>query len=710
VLGARAARARDLLAKRFARAKDPHAGIAARDAGLVGVVLDRNAVDLDAPERLGVFGLQRGGELADALAHDAVELVIAIDGLACEAFELATGRGRAPEVIGDRVAKHGVEPRGRVVADLVELVDVAHERVLQDLFCNIAAADATLHELEERAVVRDEHRNRFVHGDNVVPKSRGGSADSRDELPLRYSRMGFDELLSLLPLAFAALVPVCLIIAAFLISRQRSRSLGVASVVTTLTLVLTYLAVILYPILSLAGFDARTTVPDSVMNDVVQLDIVSGAMFTLVSTLAFVVVRYAKTYLAGQKELDRFARYLLLTLASVSVLVTSNSLAVLMVAWFATDIGLHQLLTFYRRRRQALIVAHKKFLLSRVADACFVASIVMIGSVTGSLRIDVVNAAAHASGELSPTLHVATVLLVFGVLLKSAQLPFHGWMQAVMEAPTPVSALLHAGIVNIGGFVMIRLAQLMTHAYIAQGILIGVGLFTTIVASLVMTSRAAIKGVLAWSTIGQMGFMLVQCGLGAWPLALMHLLAHSLYKAHTFLSAGSVVQQWRGSHLVHSPKAELWHLLFGAVLVSGAIAPFYLLTSLPGGHMSASVGPLALVLGLSFAPMTGRALAAGRKAFKLVALLTIGASASYFAGHVVFELLAPWIHADVVPSQLKWQIVVGGLILLFVCQSIMQTSPNGRFANWLQPHLSSGLYIDDWFTRVTFRLWPPGLQ
>ena len=116
------------------------------------------------------------------------------------------------------------------------------------------------------------------------------------------------------------------------------------------------------------------------MHDVVQLDIVSSAMFVLVSTLAVVVVRYSRTYLAGQSELDRYARSLLLTLASVTVLVTSNHLAVLMVAWFATDVGLHQLLTFYRTRRQAIIVAHKKFLLSRVADACFVASLVLIGA------------------------------------------------------------------------------------------------------------------------------------------------------------------------------------------------------------------------------------------------------------------------------------------------------------------------------------------
>jgi NAD(P)H-quinone oxidoreductase subunit 5 len=523
-------------------------------------------------------------------------------------------------------------------------------------------------------------------------------------------RMAADELLSLLPLVLASLVPAFLVGAAFFISRQRARSLDAAVFVTTVTAVLAYLAVILRPVLSLLGYDARTTRPASVWNTVVQLDIVSSSMFVLVSTLVLVLVRYSRTYLAGQRDLDRYARYLLLTVTSVTVLVTSNHLAVLMAAWFATDVGLHQLLTFYRRRRQAIIVAHKKFLLSRVADACFVTSLVLIGGATGSLRIDVVNAVATVNGDLSPALHVATVLLVIGVILKSAQLPFHGWLLHVMEAPTPVSALLHAGVVNIGGFVMIRLAPLMAHATLAQNILVGVGLLSTIVASLVMATRAAIKSVLAWSTIGQMGFMLVQCGLGAWHLALMHLLAHSLYKAHTFLSASSVVQQWRGSHLVHSHRARIWHLMGGLIVAGIFVAPFYAATWLPHRQWSTTVGLLALVLAFSFAPMIARALAAGIRATGLVALFTLGASASYFGWHMLFEEVAPSISAFLPASELQWEIVVGGLVVLFLAQSAMQSSPNGRFANWIQPHLDSGLYIDDWFTRVTFRLWPPALQ
>jgi NAD(P)H-quinone oxidoreductase subunit 5 len=526
--------------------------------------------------------------------------------------------------------------------------------------------------------------------------------------------MTSDEVLALIPLVLAAMVPASLIVAPFFIARQRSPMLSGASNVVTFAVVLAYLAVVLRPILSALGYDARTTVPTSGMNDVVQLDIVSSAMFVLVSTLAVVVVRFSRTYLAGQSGLDRFARSLLLTVASACVLVTSNNLAVLVLAWFATDVGLHSLLTFYRSRRQAIIVAHKKFLLSRVADACFVASIVIIGSEFGTLRIDVVNELTRASGELSPTMHLATVLLVFGVLLKSAQIPFHGWLQWVMEAPTPVSALLHAGVVNIGGFVMIRLAPMMGHAYIAQGILLGVGLFTTVVAALVMGTRVAVKGVLAWSTIGQMGFMLVQCGLGAWHLALMHLLAHSLYKAHTFLSSGSVVQQWRASHLVHGHPTRLWHMLAALILVTAAVAPFYfgmeLFNARVLGHVSTSLFPLALVLALSFAPMIGRAISSGFRPMLIAMLFALGASAAYFGWHIGFDFVAPEVNAGIETSAFKWNIVVGGLGVLFLAQTVMSTWPNGAFSRWLQPHLVSGLYIDDWFTRVTFRLWPPGFQ
>lgn len=522
---------------------------------------------------------------------------------------------------------------------------------------------------------------------------------------LPVTSMALRDLLPLAPLLLALLVPTTFFGAAILLSRRSP--FAAASLVTFVTAGLALLAVALHAVVSLLGYTRGRRVGSTVY-DQVQLDLVSCVMLLLVCALAIIVVRYSRTYLAGENGLERYVRSLLLTLASVTLLVVSNHFAVLVAAWITTELFLHQLLTFYRTRRQAIIVAHKKFLLNRLADMCFFAALALVATEVGSLRIDELNAFAQSKGALTPPLHLAALLLVFGVLLKTAQLPFHGWMLQVMEAPTPVSALLHAGVVNIGGFVMIRLSPLMSHAPVAQAVLVGVGLFTAIIASLGMTTRVTIKVALAWSTIAQMGFMLVQCGLGVWHLALLHLLAHSFYKAHAFLTSGSVVQAWQGASLVKAPKPTLLLMLAGAGVLCFAAAPFYVAFSVSSLHASPSLGPLVIALLMSFVPMLAKALAAGRRAFALTALFTAGATAAYFAGHVLFEVIAPSLDGG--GSPFLWSVVLVGLVVLFIAQTILQTSPGGTLAGFLQPHLLRGLYIDDWFTRLTFRLWPPRLE
>jgi NAD(P)H-quinone oxidoreductase subunit 5 len=221
-----------------------------------------------------------------------------------------------------------------------------------------------------------------------------------------------------------------------------------------------------------------------------------------------------------------------------------------------------------------------------------------------------------------------------------------------------------------------------------------------------------IKVALAWSTIAQMGFMLVQCGLGVWHLALLHLLAHSFYKAYAFLTSGSVVQTWRGASLVRPARPSLGFMAAGAAVLCIAAAPFYAAFLVSSLHASPAHGPLALALLLSFVPMISRAIAAGKRAFKLAALFTAGATAAYFAGHALFDGLAPSIGpaVDAGATSSLWSIVVVGLVALFLAQTVLQTSPGGRLARLIQPHLFRGLYIDDWFTRVTFRVWPPRLE
>jgi NAD(P)H-quinone oxidoreductase subunit 5 len=126
--------------------------------------------------------------------------------------------------------------------------------------------------------------------------------------------------------------------------------------------------------------------------------------------------------------------------------------------------------------------------------------------------------------------------------LKTAAFPLHGWLTEVMEAPTPVSALLHAGIINSGGVLLITAAPLVQASTGAMAALVMIGGLTALFGAAVMLTQSAIKTALAWSTVSQMGFMLLQCGLGLWTLALLHIVAHSLYKAHAFLSSGGAVK------------------------------------------------------------------------------------------------------------------------------------------------------------------------
>ncbi len=444
------------------------------------------------------------------------------------------------------------------------------------------------------------------------------------------------------------------------------------------------------------------------LGHVFRFDGLTHVMLLLVAFIAVVIVRYSRTYLQGDAGQARYARAFLATLASVTLLVIANDLLVIALAWVGTSLALHQLLTFYRDRPQALVAAHKKFLVSRLADACMLGAVVLIGTAVGSLDLDRVNAWAPTSGGMGLRAQVAAALLVLAASLKSAQLPFHGWLIQVMEAPTPVSALLHAGVVNIGGFVIIRLAPFMAHAPTAQALLVVIGTLTADVAALVMTTRVSIKVALAWSTCAQMGFMLVECGLGLWHLALLHLVAHSLYKAHAFLTSGTVVDGWRvGALAPRRERVPLARFLGASVLVVASVA-----ASVAGGWAllertapSPTLAPLTILLGLSIAPFVVRGIERGPRPLAGIALRSAGVGSLYFGSHVAAGYLLRSPEPTTVP--LTWVVVLVGFVLLFGLQAVFECRPDGQLARALQPRLFAGLFLDELFTRMTFRLWPP---
>ena len=430
-------------------------------------------------------------------------------------------------------------------------------------------------------------------------------------------------------------------------------------------------------------------------------DVVGHLVALLVGVLGWVTLRYSQDYLAGEAGQARYLQAMLFTLGAVGVVVLTTHLALLVLAWTATSLGLHRLLTFYPERRAAQVVAHKKFLVSRLAEVCLLGALALVYHTLGSLWLDDLLTAVQGPGE-HLSLHAAAVLIALAVMLKSAQLPLHGWLIQVMEAPTPVSALLHAGIINLGGLVVIRLAPAFEAAPLAQGLLIACGSLTAVLASLVMMTRISVKVRLAWSTCAQMGFMLLECGLGLYELALLHLLAHSLYKAHAFLSAGETVQLTRQRALLPPGSAygagALWRRLLAAPLALALVAGMSALAGL--WAPASTLPPVAIVLlGLGLAPLLmpspGATLRNG--------LAAVGLSGLYLGWHLLFAGLLP---GSAAPGPLASLWVALSFGLLFSLQAWLKSFPQGRLAVWLHPLAFGGFYLDERFTRLGFRFWP----
>ena len=376
----------------------------------------------------------------------------------------------------------------------------------------------------------------------------------------------------------------------------------------------------------------------------VYFDALSAILFALISFLGVVVARFARNYLAGDAHVGRFFRGFCITTGAALLLVISGNLLLFTLAWMAMSLGLHGLLTLYPERAGAALAARKKFLISRLGDACLIGALVFSYRLFGSWDFETLFARAaelKAAGVLPAEASAIALFLVGGAMLKSAQFPFHSWLPDTMETPTPVSALMHAGIVNAGGFLIIRLSPLVSLAPLALQILAIVGAFTAIFAAIVMTTQTSVKRSLAFSTVAQMGFMMLQCGLGAFSVAVLHIVAHSLYKAHAFLSSGSNVAPAKGTLSMPSARplsAGFVGAAFGcALLVVTGVGALLGITpeKEPGVLLLGAVLVLALtqfLLGLwrgAFSPLFFGA------GLGVVAAM----SAAYFALHLAFSAM-----------------------------------------------------------------------
>lgn len=431
-----------------------------------------------------------------------------------------------------------------------------------------------------------------------------------------------------------------------------------------------------------------------------RADLVSTAMATLVGFIGWVVLRYSRTYLDGEEREGTFHALMLSALAAVMVFVQAGTLATAILAAITIGLALRRLLLFYPQRAEARRAAAKFTLVWHAGDAMLAIAAALLFTEFGTLEFAPLADAARSAGlGLAGTLGVAAI--VIAAALKTAAFPLHGWLTEVMEAPTPVSALLHAGIINSGGVLLITAAGLVQQSAGAMAALAMLGGLTALLAAAVMLTQSAIKTALAWSTISQMGFMLLQCGLGLWTLALLHIVAHSLYKAHAFLSSGGAVNEVasiRRPGPVAAPSvAGVFKSFALALAIFAAIAAAFTAAFGPKSPQALALGAI-LIFGVAYLVAQGLADRAPVALTKRTAASALAAAIGYFSFQTIAQgIWGPLLPAAPMPGELEWAVLVVAVAsfgLVAFAQALFPLWAHHPAIAGLRVHLANGLYLN----------------
>jgi NADH-quinone oxidoreductase subunit L len=336
--------------------------------------------------------------------------------------------------------------------------------------------------------------------------------------------------------------------------RERSATIAVPAIVAAFVLSIWTLQMVRTEgPMHLVLLQPQPSLPGS-FNISLLIDRLSAVMMVLITGVSAIVHIYSTRHMQGERGYARFYALLGLITAVLLGLVCSADLLMLFVCWQLVTWLLYLLLVHNYERPAAVRTAFKAFLVLRLGDTAFLAGVLLAWRSYGTLEFPALfeRAAETAAtialwpgGAQMSVATLVTLLLFVGAMSKSAQFPLHVWLPDTMDTPTPVSALMHAGIVNAGGFLINRLAPLYGLAPDTLHVAFVIGGLTAIIAAAVMLTRPDIKTKLGFSTVGQMGYMVMECGLGAFALAIFHLIAHGVFKATLFLWAGNVIHEAR---------------------------------------------------------------------------------------------------------------------------------------------------------------------
>jgi NADH-quinone oxidoreductase subunit L len=308
------------------------------------------------------------------------------------------------------------------------------------------------------------------------------------------------------------------------------------------------------------------------------IDHLTLIMLAVVTGVGFLIHLYSAGYMAHEEGYWRFFAYLNLFMFFMSVLVLADSFLLLFVGWEGVGLASYLLIGFYFKKDSAANAGKKAFIVNRIGDFGFLLAMFLLIGQFGTLSFNGVFEALAAQPALhGGVLTAITLLLVLGAAGKSAQIPLYVWLPDAMEGPTPVSALIHAATMVTAGIYMIaRCHTLFDRAPIALTVVACIGAATAIFAATIGMVQHDIKRVLAYSTVSQLGYMFLACGVGAYGAGVFHLMTHAFFKALLFLAAGSVIHALSGEQdmrkmggLRKRIPITYWTMTMGVIAIAG---------------------------------------------------------------------------------------------------------------------------------------------
>ena len=322
------------------------------------------------------------------------------------------------------------------------------------------------------------------------------------------------------------------------------------------------------PWISISGFT---------VNFAFTVDHLTAIMLGVVTGVGFLIHLYSAGYMAHEEGYWRFFAYLNLFMFFMLVLVLSSSFLLLFVGWEGVGLASYLLIGFYFKKDSAANAGKKAFVVNRIGDFGFLLAMFLMIAHFGSLDFATVFEKAAALGVSGGFITTICLLLVVGAAGKSAQIPLYVWLPDAMEGPTPVSALIHAAtMVTAGIYMVARCHVLFNLSPAAMTVVACIGAATALFAALIGLVQTDIKRVLAYSTVSQLGYMFLGCGVGAYTAGIFHLMTHAFFKALLFLGAGSVIHALSGEQDMNKMGAlrkripvTYWTMLMGVIAIAG---------------------------------------------------------------------------------------------------------------------------------------------